>query len=219
MKTRLVYISGGENAVPTDIKAALDEIRKNLGLSDDVVLFGIPVDDIEQKPTLQEHKILQFPKKSILNVIENASIEPQTESASEEPKYTPDYVEEIVSVEEPKEIEAAEIEEEFSYEPLVVNDVSSESSSITDILGKIPGMNDEITSVSHQNTPSLVKEFNEFLDKAPEENTVSVPKKAKPFARKKNIFTNVLGDLFSYAGGAANEDVQSFTLPDFIKRP
>jgi hypothetical protein len=201
MRTKLVYISGGENFAPTEIKMALDEIRQSLGLPDDIVLFGMPVDDFAGQsapiesapPAVQDHKILQFPKigrKSILNVIENpAALAAETETIG------------------------------ISDAPMVVDGDDDDSiggagGSITDLLGKLPPISEDMPPQRPEK--NLADEFSDFLDK---EKRASHAKKAKPFARKKSPFNNLLGDLFNYAGIAANDDGQDFALPDFIKRP
>ncbi|MBR3930912.1 MAG: hypothetical protein IKJ62_05045 [Alphaproteobacteria bacterium] len=45
MKTKIIYISGGETFEMTQIRAALDEVRTVLGLDKNTILFGVPVDD------------------------------------------------------------------------------------------------------------------------------------------------------------------------------
>ncbi|MDR2268915.1 MAG: hypothetical protein LBD94_01905 [Rickettsiales bacterium] len=207
MKTKLVYISGGECFAPAEIKSALDEIRHSLDLPSDIVLFGLPIDGLadgaaadtlneKSVPSVPDHKILQFPnvrRKSILNVIEN----PTASITHENNEHT--YPAKIVD------------------EPLVVsNNDDDEESSITALLDGLPSMNeDELPK-----KPDLAEEFDDFLDKEEAAEKAAPAKKPKPFGRKgKNPFNNLLGDLFSYAGIAANEDVADFTLPDFIKRP
>jgi len=204
MKSKLVYISGGDLFTPSEIKSALDEIRENLELPDDVVLFGLPVDELTEQPEEQvieerpvtEHKVLQFPgiqKKSILNVIKS----PETP---------------IVEV---------EIEEiKISEKPLVVDVLESDidqsgERSITDLMGEMPSMNEDAPSKKS----SLSEEFEDFLaheEKKPRAHA----KKPKPFgsSKRKNPL-NLLGDLFSYTGIAANDDAEEFTMPSFIKRP
>lgn len=204
MRIKLVYISGGDVFAPSDIKSALDEIRKALSLPDDIVLFGLPVDEMDDNavpkiaqpakaaPNVSDHKILQFPdarRKSILNVIGSPAIA------------------------------AEEADAGISDTPLVVSDSDNDDadeSSITELLDELPSMmEDEAPKQS-----ALVEEFGEFLDNDKPEPEKAPAKKPKPFGRKgKNPFNNLLGDLFSYAGIAANDDVQDFTLPDFIKRP
>lgn len=44
MKTKIIYISGGETFEMTQIRAAFEEVRATLGLDSDTVLFGVPVD-------------------------------------------------------------------------------------------------------------------------------------------------------------------------------
>ena len=44
MKTKIIYISGGETFEMAQIRTAFDEVRATLGLGSDTVLFGVPVD-------------------------------------------------------------------------------------------------------------------------------------------------------------------------------
>jgi hypothetical protein len=189
MRTKLVYISGGDNFPPKEIKHALDEIRQTLNLSADIVLFGLPVDSLAEvapEPALQDHKVLQFPsikRKSILNVIENPAR--QHEEAG------------------------------LSDTRLIVNEgYDDDGASITKLFEELPSMAEETPPARAK---GLSEEFEEYLDK---EDEPKPTKKVKPFGRKsRGAFNNVLGDLFSFAGIAANDDGEDFTLPDFIKRP
>lgn len=45
MKTKIIYISGGEIFDMRYIRSALDDVRNALGLGSDTVLFGVPVDN------------------------------------------------------------------------------------------------------------------------------------------------------------------------------
>jgi len=47
MKTKIIYISGGELFNPADIRTAFDEVRIALGLDKDTLIFGVPVDEEE----------------------------------------------------------------------------------------------------------------------------------------------------------------------------
>ncbi|MBR5154024.1 MAG: hypothetical protein IKW57_04505 [Alphaproteobacteria bacterium] len=69
MKTKIIYISGGEVFEMTKIRAALDEVRNVLGLDKETVLFGVPVDDD--------------------NAIDTATEMPQTECQAEDVQFTP----------------------------------------------------------------------------------------------------------------------------------
>lgn len=44
MKTKIIYISGNEVFDMAEIRAAFEEVRCALGLDDDTILFGVPVD-------------------------------------------------------------------------------------------------------------------------------------------------------------------------------
>ncbi len=45
MKTKIIYISGNEVFEMSEIRAAFDEVRSALGLDNDTILFGVPVDN------------------------------------------------------------------------------------------------------------------------------------------------------------------------------
>lgn len=44
MKTKIIYISGGELFEMSQIRAAFEEVKATLGLGKDTILFGVPVD-------------------------------------------------------------------------------------------------------------------------------------------------------------------------------
>lgn len=44
MKTKIIYISGNELFEMSEIRAAFDEVREALGLDNETILFGVPVD-------------------------------------------------------------------------------------------------------------------------------------------------------------------------------
>jgi hypothetical protein len=96
-----------------------------------------------------------------------------------------------------------------------VNDGGDDGSNITKLFDGLPSMAEEDPPPAQPK--DLAEEFGEYLEKDGEPKPA---KKIKPFGRKgKGAFNNVLGDLFSFAGIAANDDGEDFTLPDFIKRP
>ncbi|MCL2338891.1 MAG: hypothetical protein FWC51_02960 [Proteobacteria bacterium] len=47
MKTKIIYISGGEAFPPAEVRGALDTIRGMLKLDADTILFGVPVDNAD----------------------------------------------------------------------------------------------------------------------------------------------------------------------------
>lgn len=44
LKTKIIYISGSEIFNMADVRSAFDTVRQNLGLANDTILFGVPVD-------------------------------------------------------------------------------------------------------------------------------------------------------------------------------
>ncbi|MFQ6739203.1 MAG: hypothetical protein ACLRFJ_00840 [Alphaproteobacteria bacterium] len=44
MKTKIIYVSGGNKFNIADVRAAFEEVRQSLSFDDDTVLFGVPVD-------------------------------------------------------------------------------------------------------------------------------------------------------------------------------
>ncbi len=46
MKKKIVYISGADIFTAADVHAAFQEVRDTLKLSDDTILFGVPIDDV-----------------------------------------------------------------------------------------------------------------------------------------------------------------------------
>ncbi len=60
MKTKIIYISGGEMFDMHDIRAALQEVRDAMGLGRDTILFGVPVseDDALATPLIQPDVVL-----------------------------------------------------------------------------------------------------------------------------------------------------------------
>ena len=224
-----VYISGGEGFAPSEIKAALDEVRRSMGLPGDIVLFGVPVDQLESEesvkienigkipakktvnaaaPSKIDNKIIQFPpvgKKSILNVIANPT--ETTQSADS------DLMDEIKITNDAFGMGGADDDMEEVVDTGESQVEAEDDASITALFKGLPPLAEE----SADARPSLAQEFGAYLDKDEDE---PAPKKAKPFGRKKkSAFNNVLGDLFSFAGMAANDDAEEFKLPDFIKRP
>jgi len=201
MKTKLVYISGGDDFAPTEIKAALDDIRKNLSLPGDVVLFGLPVDNLAEErvkaeiakaaevappPAAKERdkpgKVVPFPrKKPILNVIGQATA---AKTADDD----------LLAPPTPGE-----------------SDEDGGDADITKLLDTIGPMSEPPPKAQAK----LATEFVGWLAED-DEPKAAAPKKARPFGKRRLPFG--IGDLFEYAGIAANDD-PGFTLPSFIKRP
>lgn len=52
MKTKIIYISGNEVFDMADIRAAFEEVRNTLGLGNDTIMFGVPVDQDDALATV-----------------------------------------------------------------------------------------------------------------------------------------------------------------------
>ena len=85
MKTKIIYISGNEVFEMADIRAAFDSVRATLGLDNDTVLFGVPVDADNAIETAHE-----------IHTHENESI-PETEIIDSEPEVNSSNIPEMVA--------------------------------------------------------------------------------------------------------------------------
>ena len=110
MKTKIIYISGSEIFNMSDVRDAFDTVRRELGLSKDTILFGVPVDAEDalggQFESVQE------------TVAENIPVVDEVQPETAEP------VEEVVKPEKPKRtkkktVVAEETPVEEKIEPVV----------------------------------------------------------------------------------------------------
>lgn len=62
MKTKIIYISGNETFEMADIRAAFNEVRETLGLDNNTVLFGVPVDT---DSAFEEKKVTESVQETI----------------------------------------------------------------------------------------------------------------------------------------------------------
>ncbi|MCL2748573.1 MAG: hypothetical protein FWE50_00675 [Alphaproteobacteria bacterium] len=258
MKTKIVYISGGETFDVADVRRAFDEVRKTLALSEDTVLFGVPVDSdgVEQKADLfaelpvtekVEEEIVEKPKRTRKPKAEKPEIkeEPVSElepervipilsvlsgGKAEESKPAPEPVE-IVAAEEVEPVDAFDEIAVALGEDLPIDDDKTPK-TIEDIFENLTPLPEEkIIESTHSadrddradldDDATLSKLAAEFV----ESQGISEPaptargtrmgklKNILPFKKAKKDDTSMLGDLFGWAGIAANEDeatTQSF---------
>lgn len=102
MKTKIIYISGSEVFDMADIRAAFDEVRAALGLTD-TVLFGVPVDVDDTLPA-QKAPAQDIPPvaPAVTTVVDAPSAAPVTapvEIIPESPVIAPVMTEQPVAVE------------------------------------------------------------------------------------------------------------------------
>ena len=82
MKTKIIYISGNEVFEMSEIRAAFDSVRAALGLDNDTILFGVPVDadnalsNVDITPATNVAPVVE----PIIETAAKAEIEPVVES-------------------------------------------------------------------------------------------------------------------------------------------
>lgn len=118
MKTKIIYISGNEVFEMSEIRAAFDSVRAALGLDNDTILFGVPVDCDN---ALASSDDVSSPVVDVVEpVVVDAVVAPETPDAVIEPVAAP--VVEIEPAPVAVEIEpVAEPVAESVAEPVVEN--------------------------------------------------------------------------------------------------
>ncbi|MCL1892603.1 MAG: hypothetical protein FWF97_04970 [Alphaproteobacteria bacterium] len=271
MKTKIVYISGGEAFDVAEVRGAFDEVRKALGLGEDTVLFGVPVDSDGVAVQSIEHRASSFAEatadRQSIDGIEEVAQKPKRarkqkaekiEINEYEPAITPDPEEPervipILSV-----LSGGKLEPE-ALQPVSVKiaqpDVAEEKAEET--LGAL----DEDLPEPEPKTPKTIEDIFENLTPLAQEKIIENPrsdlaesrdedldddatltrlaaefvetcdvpepapaargarlgklKNILPFKKAKKDESSVLGDLFGWAGIAANED--DIQAPSFFR--
>ena len=109
MKTKIIYISGNEVFEMSEIRAAFDEVRSTLGLDNDTILFGVPVDSdnaLESTETIEMNQT-----ETVCTVVDK---ETDTEQNIEEPQIQPQEI-----------IENEVCEENFTESPEIEDTVDT----------------------------------------------------------------------------------------------
>lgn len=214
MKTKIIYISGGDAFNPEEVRNAFDEVRKMLGLADDTVLFGIPTDSDYIKDVKRETR----------NVKRETKIEAATEPVADKP--IP-----ILSVLGAKESEEWKVESGDNIEPEKetipknidlseeVREIAKPAEKLEDIFDKLSPLQEEKFISSAIEPSPLDTDLDPVLQKMAIEIAVTeepLPEKPVKTSRLKNILpfkkakkeesTSMLGDLFGWGGIAANDE-------------
>lgn len=110
MKTKIIYISGNEVFEMAEIRAAFEEVRAALGLGQDTILFGVPVDAdnalavADTNIVATEKKPVVMPTESEITDITEAvekMTEPEQETIIDTPEINNDIVTETENTETP----------------------------------------------------------------------------------------------------------------------
>ena len=146
MKTKIIYISGGETFEMAQIRAAFEEVRNTLGLDNDTVLFGVPVDAdcaLANQTTVQDTQIETI----------NTPVVVDTEDATPEviepiPEFKPEIIAEVPTpeiVEEPVFDAKEEVADDIVEEPETDTPAPEEEAPIIPILSVLAGESAEDT--------------------------------------------------------------------------
>ncbi|MCL2369548.1 MAG: hypothetical protein FWC83_02630 [Alphaproteobacteria bacterium] len=242
MKTKIIYISGGENFAPEQVRAAFDEIRENLGLPSDMIMFGVPIDCAEgtaadsKEQIAKSKEVVEIEKSSIkksspiLSVITAASAPIIEQAPVIEEMPVPiaativaegviEVAEEITLTDAPA---AQTIEELLEGLAPVAQDTKIDITTETvgmdthESLGEIEDLSDTDAALS-----KLATEFIE-AEKLPAPKSkggrIGKLKNVLPFKKKQDSEEpSLLGDLFGWAGVAANEDDGYSSVDDFFR--
>ena len=165
MKTKIIYISGNETFEMTEIRAAFEEVRATLGLDNDTILFGVPVDsDSALADVTTTEKTV---KETKTEIIPTAQIIPET---IEEP---------FMTVVAPAEggvtvvTEELEPETENAVEDEVVVEVAEETAEVLEeeavvpILSVLGGNEEDVAEVAEDITEEAVEVVIDEVDEEP----------------------------------------------------
>lgn len=99
MKTKIIYISGNEVFEMAQIRAAFEEVRNALGLDNDTVLFGVPVD----KDNVMADSVSDVTTEVLENTVETVPVveEIHEEVVNEIPEDIVEETPEIIDTEIP----------------------------------------------------------------------------------------------------------------------
>jgi hypothetical protein len=229
MKKKIVYISGAEVFGADDVRAAFDEVRATLNLDADTILFGVPIDNLDAKT----ESVADEQTKPA------ASIEPEPVKEEPETQNTDSNVVPILSVLGAKA--TVETPEEPVPEPIddILDDempVATTEQTLEELLEKMTPLREDVHLETSDDEPSdsisetksaddatlenLASEFAKVQDTIPapkktsERGKISKLKNILPFKKIKRDDSGLMGDLFGWAGIAANDD--DFSMPGFF---
>lgn len=172
MKTKIIYISGGEIFNMADVREAFDTVRRELALSMDTVLFGVPVDAADALGGQFESAQPAIADKKTIVSAEESKVEPIIETVVE----TTVVNEPVAANEKPKrtrkknisdEIQETPVIEDIKPEPVAQKEPEKEVISILSVLGSNTTNDDaDLVSVVDDAKP-VIDESVDILDDEP----------------------------------------------------
>ena len=180
MKTKIIYISGNEVFEMAQIRAAFEEVRSALGLDNDTILFGVPVDQDNAlaNTTTETPAIIQDTPVKIVTeeTIKEESVEEIVEE--NEPEFIPETAPIVTAVIDgiPAEEQIIEATEEETTpttekaEPEVgAVDEATESDTVIPILSILSTNDEEIKSEDATEPEIIEEEIAIVAEPAPEQ--------------------------------------------------
>ena len=164
MKTKIIYISGNEVFEMAQIRAAFEEVRTTLGLDNDTILFGVPVDSDNALANTESEQNIKADEPSIIpQVIETETI---TETAIYEPEVIDENPEQFADINE-EPVETVVEEPVAETEPVVdeISDTESEEVAIPIL---------SVLSTNDDNEPKQIAEPETIPEQATESEPESV---------------------------------------------
>lgn len=159
MKTKIIYISGSEVFDVADIRGAFEEVRTALGLSQDTVLFGVPVD-------ADDAGLATVNTAEVPHLSEIAPVEEVLEPTLEIPEYveeTEEIIEEPV-IEKPKrgrkakaKIEEEEIVESTEDKVIPILSILSSKADAEPEVSEIEEVVPEVVEPVMEPTPEVIR--------------------------------------------------------------
>ena len=134
MKTKIIYISGNEVFEMSEIRAAFEEVRAALGLDDDTILFGVPVD---ADNALADG---QTTEQQVETVAEPVVVD-------EELNTTEEIIAEPVVIEDITESETDVSDEEINIQPAELDTYSEESDETPTPQPEIPQDSEKVIPI------------------------------------------------------------------------
>ena len=161
MKTKIIYISGNEVFDMADIRAAFEEVRTTLGLGNDTVMFGVPVDSDDALCSNEAHT-------TVTTQLEAVSVQPES-SIVEAPKETKKSIKKSASTRKNKSVakEESALPETIESSEKITEPTTEEK--IIPILSILAAQKDN--SAEETNSESEITEIQEIEEEV-EENDI-----------------------------------------------
>ena len=134
MKTKIIYISGNEVFEMSEIRAAFEEVRAALGLDNDTILFGVPVD---ADNALADG---QTAEQQVETIAEPVVVDEKLNTTEE-------IIAEPVVIEDITESETDVSDEELSIQPYELDTYSEESDETPTPQPEIPQYSEKVIPI------------------------------------------------------------------------